>query len=118
MKRKTLFDILLLLLLISLSLFTIFIINNKRKSGCSILVKCRNDNEEIFSLKDDGVYEINNGTHTIEIKSGKVKVLSSPCKDKICMNTGWISKEGESIVCLPYSITITVLGKGEDDFIL
>lgn len=46
------------------------------------------------------------GTTTVEIKQGKVHVLSSPCENHICMNTGWISNPGQIIVCLPNEVVI------------
>lgn len=44
----------------------------------------------------------------IEIKDGKIRVKSSDCPDKICVNTGYISKEGERIVCLPKKLIIEI----------
>lgn len=44
----------------------------------------------------------------IEIENGQLRVKSSDCPDKICVNTGYISKEGEKIVCLPKKLIIEV----------
>ncbi len=49
------------------------------------------------------------GTTTLEIKEGKVHVLNSPCKNHICMNTGWISNPGQIIVCLPNEVVIRLV---------
>ena len=45
-----------------------------------------------------------------EIKMGKVRVIKSTCQNKICIKTGWISKVGESIVCVPNKIIIKIIG--------
>lgn len=44
----------------------------------------------------------------IEICEHKIRVKSSDCPDKICVNTGYISKKGEQIVCLPKKLIIKV----------
>ena len=44
----------------------------------------------------------------IEMKDGAICVYSSDCPDKICVNTGYISKKGERIVCLPKKLIIEI----------
>ena len=44
----------------------------------------------------------------IEMKDGAMCVYSSDCPDKICVNTGYISKKGEKIVCLPKKLIIEI----------
>lgn len=46
----------------------------------------------------------------VEIKDGKVRVIDSTCPDKLCIKQGWISNVGETIVCLPNRITISIIG--------
>lgn len=47
----------------------------------------------------------------VHIKGGKVYVTHADCADKICEKTGAISRAGQSIVCLPNAVTVTVTGK-------
>lgn len=47
-------------------------------------------------------------TNVIVIKDGKVYMETSSCKNQICVNTGEISKKGESIICLPNQITVEI----------
>lgn len=44
----------------------------------------------------------------IEISDGRVCVSDSDCPDKICVNTGWISRKGERIVCLPKKLIVEI----------
>lgn len=48
------------------------------------------------------------GKTTVEIKGGRVRVLDSPCPNKICISQGWVERPGETIVCLPNRVSITV----------
>ncbi len=47
------------------------------------------------------------------IKDGKATVTTATCPDGICAAHKPISREGESIVCLPHKVIITVIG-GEE----
>lgn len=53
------------------------------------------------------------GKATIEYGQGKVRVLPlehSVCPNEICWRTGWISTSGQSIVCVPNHMVITLEG--------
>lgn len=69
----------------------------------------RVDGAEItrLSLSEDTELTVN-GTHTVTIRDGEVWVTSAPCRDRICVEHPPISREGETIVCLPYTLTVTV----------
>lgn len=55
------------------------------------------------------------GVSTAKVSDGRVQMLSSPCKDKICIKQGQISESGQSIVCVPNEVSITIETKGEVD---
>ena len=44
----------------------------------------------------------------IEVENGRIRVLSSSCPDKICVNCGWLSEKGDTAVCLPNSVVVRV----------
>lgn len=52
-----------------------------------------------------------NGPSTFEVKEGRVRMVKSSCRDKICIGMGWIDTDGRSIVCLPNRVVIRVTGK-------
>ena len=45
-------------------------------------------------------------------------MIDADCSDKLCLEQGYISKPGESIVCLPHRVMIQVIGENDDDIIL
>lgn len=47
-------------------------------------------------------------TAVIQMKQDRVRVKSSTCPSKDCVHTGWISRPGQSIICLPNHLTITL----------
>ena len=49
-------------------------------------------------------------TNTVVVRDGRVCVTDANCPDKICEHQGWIEYGGESIVCLPHRLVVTVRG--------
>lgn len=49
------------------------------------------------------------------VKSGDVSVEEASCKNKVCIRHGAISKSGESIICLPNRLIVSIEGSSEDE---
>jgi len=66
-----------------------------------------------LDLGRDGVYEVLGpiGVTRIEARSGKVRVLSSPCPRQVCRHGGWIGAPGELLVCLPNEVVVRIAGE-------
>lgn len=72
-----------------------------------------------YDLKSEGnkVIELKlpgDESSAAEFNDGRVRIKDANCPDKICVKTGWISKPGEMIVCLPYRIIIKISGDSEN----
>lgn len=51
---------------------------------------------------------------TVHIDGGMVWVTDADCPDKVCVNTGTITRSGQSIVCLPSGVVVTIVdGDGD-----
>ena len=48
------------------------------------------------------------------IKDGKAYMETATCPDGICVNHNPIFRDGESIVCLPNGVVVTII-KNDDD---
>ena len=68
-----------------------------------------------FDLTKDREYFIETkfGYNLLIIKNERARILDADCPNKICVNKGYISKNGESIICLPHHVVVTV-ESGED----
>ena len=51
------------------------------------------------------------GDSIIEIRDGRVRFISSPCRGKQCVHSGWLSHAGELAACLPNGIMVSILGR-------
>ncbi|HJC40783.1 MAG TPA: NusG domain II-containing protein [Candidatus Intestinimonas pullistercoris] len=47
---------------------------------------------------------------TIEAEPGRIRVSHSDCPSQDCVRTGWVSRSGGQIVCLPNRLIITITG--------
>ena len=61
-----------------------------------------------YPLDEEEEIQIND-TNTLVIKDGKADMIKADCKDQICVKQKAISKNGETIVCLPNKVIITVV---------
>lgn len=54
------------------------------------------------------------GYNLIEIGDEKVRVIEADCPDKIDVKQGYISRIGETIVCLPNKMVVEIKGLDKD----
>ena len=51
---------------------------------------------------------VDGGTNHLVIEGGAASITEATCPDKICVHQGPIKETGETIVCLPHRLVITV----------
>ena len=68
-----------------------------------------------YSLDGEHKITIRDGKELNEVKisGGKVTMESANCKNQVCVHHSPVSRTGESIVCLPHKIVVSI--KGEDN---
>ncbi|MBE5930546.1 MAG: NusG domain II-containing protein [Lachnospiraceae bacterium] len=91
-----------------------------RGEGDSVVVTVDGKEFGRYSLTEDITVEIRTGAQNEElnllvIKDGQAYVETATCPDGICAGHKPISREGESIVCLPHKVVITVYTTEEKD---
>ncbi len=73
----------------------------------TLVVKVDNEVYATYDIKDEGTYrvETEDGHYNIfTIKDGYVDVIDADCPDKLDVYQRKISKNGETIVCLPNKV--------------
>lgn len=72
--------------------------------------------EEIYrgKLSEDAVISTPDGKNTIEIKTGKVRMLEADCRDEICVKAGFAAPS-RLIICLPNRVIVRVISETEAD---
>ncbi|HBF15888.1 MAG TPA: hypothetical protein DDW30_09490 [Clostridiales bacterium] len=77
-----------------------------------------------LSSDSDRTVTITSGgyTLTVEISGGRARVSEADCPDRVCLHTGWISRKGETVICAPAAVRLTVTdrrgGAGDADSVI
>lgn len=50
----------------------------------------------------------------ILIEKGRARFEEASCPDRLCVNTGWLSKNGDTAVCLPNKTVLRIEGERSD----
>lgn len=117
--KKLLRDIILILAVLAVAAVLLLATRSHGEAGSYAVVMVRNNEIGRYSLAFDGIYAINDGKNTIEIRDGKVRMTEADCPNHLCVRQGWISFSGQSIVCLPNELSVTITGADDAaDFIL
>lgn len=89
-----------------------------KDSGDTVKITLNGKEFGTYSLKEDKeiLVEKNGHTNKVVIEGGKVYMEHASCKNQICVNTGKISRAGQSIVCLPNRVSVTIEGKGGQEY--
>lgn len=110
-------DIIIILLVALLALLSVFFVFGGNGSPEYVCVKLNGIVTAEYSLDRTGEYELSgeNGiTLTLVIEKDGVSVRHAECPDKLCEKTGKISGAGQSIICLPAKISISLEGGSEE----
>ena len=107
-KKEKIFIIVVLVLAVAI-MITGVVINVFMPAG-KVIISVDNKEYETVSLKENEKVVIENeyGKNVVIIKDGQVYVESADCPDKTCVKQGKIMKTGQSIVCLPHRLTVTI----------
>ena len=66
--------------------------------------------EESYSF----VVEDEEGSNTILVEPGRIRVSEADCPDQVCVNQGFISDGTVPVVCLPHKLMIEIVGGGSE----
>lgn len=120
------FDFILIGLAVLLSLaptmVTTLVLNqpSQEKSHMVAIVKINGEVVDELPLgpgeKMEKTYYPNSGQYNIvEIKDNDIRVREDNSPDQIAVHTGWITRPGQVLICLPHQLVIEIVEKGTSD---
>jgi hypothetical protein len=112
--KKYRLDIIVISAILLVSVALLGILTVTKKEGDLAVVEIDGKTVAKYPLDVDGVFPLNGGTNILVIENGSAYLNYSSCPDHVCENTGKIRSVGETIVCLPNRVTITVVGDSDD----
>ena len=112
-------DIWLIIGILSLALFSWCILKfvNVDKDSVKAEIYCNNVMVKSINLTkaEDEIFSVKERPHILfEIKDHQIRFMDSDCPDKICIKSGFLSKNGESAVCMPNKTVLKIVGKDSD----
>lgn len=115
-KRK--YDMILAAVLVLIAVLIWLFIYLTRSEGASVLVTVDGEVYGEYPLSTDTEIRIG-GEETynlLVIKDGEAEVVEASCPDKLCVNQGKISFNGQSIICLPNKLIVEVTGGEQPNY--
>ena len=115
-KRKVRNDIILivaLVLIVAVAAVFVFVLS---KPGDTVVVTVDGKVYGEYSLSVDREIGIENGDgfNVLVIKDGKAFIASASCPDGVCSSHRPVSRDGESIICLPNKVVVEIHANGEN----
>ena len=112
MKKKGFrYDIILIVSFLSVSLVGVGLLWGFRREGKHVKVEIDGVRTAVYSLDKNGEYILNGGTNVLVIEDGAAYIRDADCPDKTCVKKGKLRYVGQSSVCLPNRLAVTVIGE-------
>ncbi|MBQ2729212.1 MAG: NusG domain II-containing protein [Clostridia bacterium] len=111
-KKKVRHDIILLAVCLFVSLAVWLCVTLSKKEGEYAVVTVNGEEYGRYSLssEEEIVIETERGKNVIVIRDGYADIIDATCPDGLCERQRRINETGESLVCLPNKVTVTVIG--------
>lgn len=110
-------DIILAASVITVAVLVFFIISLMSTDGGYVELKKDGEIIAVYPLSQNREVEIEseNGYNLLIIENGEAYIKDASCPDKLCMRQGKVSRNGETLVCLPNKTTVTVVSDKTPD---
>jgi len=79
----------------------------------AVVVEVSGRTVEKLDIREDRTVTVRGakGDLTVEVRGGRVRVADADCPNRICVRTGWRSRGGDVIVCVPNRTVVRILGR-------
>jgi hypothetical protein len=87
----------------------------RRAPGASVLIEGPDGFERVVPLSSSDTIWVPGplGETVVEVRDGAVRVTESPCPHGLCVRMGKVRSPGQSVVCVPNRVVVTVAGDGD-----
>ena len=111
----------ILILLLAAAVLSAGILLLQKKQVSSPVARITRDGELLREIPLDEVEESysfvvedEEGSNTILVEPGRIRVSEADCPDQVCVNQGFISDGTVPVVCLPHKLMIEIVGGGSE----
>ena len=80
--------------------------------GDLVVIEVNQNEAERLALTTDQKKEVKGplGITEVEIKKGQVRIVKSPCKNKVCIKSGYIRYADRLVACIPNRVVVRIVG--------
>lgn len=103
-------DILLTLTLVLCGFASLIIFYKTSRTGTSLVIRQNGVITATYPLNEDAMINVSDSGNVITIKNGAATMTEADCPDLICVRHKSIKRTGETIVCLPHQLSLSVEG--------
>lgn len=113
-KKKYRLDIIIVAAILLVSLSLLLIVTLSKEEGSTVVVEIDGTTVATYPLDKNAEYSLNGGSNVLVVADGVAYMSYSNCPDHTCEKTGKIRYVGQTIICLPNKIAVTVKGGNAD----
>jgi len=110
-------DILLAFVIAAVAVLLIFLFKPEDAQSLTAVIIKNGEEIKRVNLSEpylDQTITINDGADIeIVVENGRIRFTQSSCRDKTCINTGWLDSPGDTAACLPNRTIIKIIGNTE-----
>lgn len=110
-------DFIVIGVVLGLAVIIIGILYGFNSTGNYVQIEINGKIAETVPLNEDTTLPImtDYGENTLVIKDGSAVMTYADCPDGICTNHKPINKSGESIICLPHKVVVSIINEKTND---
>lgn len=104
-----------IIVLVIIGVFSFFAYTTPKDTA---VIHVKTESEDfVYPIDTEGTFHFHGplGNTVVTIKNEAVRVISSPCPEKICIASSPIQRPGTWLACLPNRIFIKIEGKSEEE---
>lgn len=110
-RRPTLWDGAVALCILLLAGLALLLFSPSHEAGDTAVVRLNGQEVARLPLSRPGSYPLNTPYPiTLTVEDGAVRVSEAGCPGEDCLHIGAISQQGQTIVCLPNRLVISISG--------
>ena len=119
LKKYDIIAIICVAVIVIISYITVNLLRNDEADTVVIYVDGKIEKKLDLNKNQEYKVDVDNGYNIVRIKDKKVRIKESDCGNQTCVNMGTISKDGQTLICLPHKVEVTIVSddKSEVDVI-
>ena len=107
-------DYLLAAVILLAALLLFLLLSFGMAPGARIRIQVDGEEYGVYSLAEEQKIQIGDG-NTVQIQNGAARMEWADCPDQVCVNHREVSRDGESIICLPNQVVVSIESMEESD---